>query len=86
MVYALAEQGICVSTGSACSAGAESPSHVLLAMGISYERAWNSIRASLSKYSTQEQVDDFTHACIAVMIEAAVLSGKGGSGGRTAGG
>ena len=56
IVYALAQRGICVGTGSACSAGAESPSHVLLAMGIPHDDAWRTIRCSLSSYSTRAEV------------------------------
>jgi len=53
----LNEYGICASSGSACTSGSLEPSHVLLAMGILHEKAHGSIRWSLSRYSTEEEVD-----------------------------
>ncbi|MFH1087530.1 MAG: IscS subfamily cysteine desulfurase, partial [Chloroflexota bacterium] len=49
--------GICVSTGSACSSSSTEPSHVLLAMGLSHEQAHGSLRFSLGKWSTEEDID-----------------------------
>ena len=49
-------EGIAVSTGSACAAGSLKPSHVLLAMGIKQEVAHNSIRFTLGKYNTAEEI------------------------------
>ena len=49
--------GIAVSTGSACSSKSLEPSHVLLALGLPHEIAHGSIRFTLSKYSTKEEVD-----------------------------
>lgn len=57
LVIALDLQGIACSTGSACSSGSVEPSHVLLAMGISAERARSSVRFSLGKTNTEEDVD-----------------------------
>jgi cysteine desulfurase len=57
MVIALDLKGIAVSTGAACSSGAIEPSHVLTAMGLPSERARASIRFSLGKQNTQEDVD-----------------------------
>ncbi|MBW2218955.1 MAG: cysteine desulfurase NifS [Deltaproteobacteria bacterium] len=51
------ELGICASSGSACTSGSLEPSHVLRAMGIPYTAAHGSIRFSLSKYNTDEEVD-----------------------------
>lgn len=57
LLRALDEPGVCVSGGSACSAGSCEPSHVLLAMGVSMKQASSSIRFSLSKQTTGEDVD-----------------------------
>jgi cysteine desulfurase len=57
MVIALDLKGLSVSTGAACSSGAIEPSHVLTAMGLSPERARASIRFSLGKQSTSEDID-----------------------------
>jgi cysteine desulfurase len=53
----LDERGLAVSGGSACNAGQCEPSHVLLAMGVSLGRAASSVRFSLSKLTTGEDVD-----------------------------
>jgi len=57
MVIALDLKGVAVSTGAACSSGAIEPSHVLTAMGLSGDRARASIRFSLGKQNTNEEVD-----------------------------
>ncbi len=57
MVIALDLKGLSVSTGAACSSGAIEPSHVLTAMGLSADRARGSIRFSLGKQNTAEDVD-----------------------------
>ena len=56
-VIALDLKGLSVSGGSACQSGATEPSHVLTAMGLSSTRARASIRFSLSKLTTEEEVD-----------------------------
>ncbi|MFP4381771.1 MAG: cysteine desulfurase NifS [Candidatus Sumerlaeia bacterium] len=48
---------ICASSGSACTSGSLEPSHVLRAMGVPFTRAHGSIRFSLSRYTTEEEVD-----------------------------
>jgi cysteine desulfurase len=53
----LDREGICASSGSACTTGSMAPSHVLTAMGLTPELAMGAIRFSLSKYSTGEEVD-----------------------------
>ncbi len=50
-------EGICASTGSACSSSSLEPSHVLLAMGISNEQAHSSLRFTLGKWTTEEEID-----------------------------
>lgn len=49
-------EGICVSSGSACTSGTVDPSHVLLAIGVPYEIAHGSVRFSLGKDTTREEV------------------------------
>lgn len=56
MVIALDSEGICVSSGSACSSGTPVPSHVLLAMGFSEKEALSSVRFSFGIYNTEEEV------------------------------
>jgi len=56
LVIAMDLKGLAVSTGAACSSGAIEPSHVLLAMGLSREQARGSIRFSLGKQNTAEDV------------------------------
>ena len=51
------EAGICASSGSACSTGAIEPSHVLKAMGVPSALAIGSVRFSLSRYTTEEEID-----------------------------
>jgi cysteine desulfurase len=57
LVIALDLKGLAVSTGAACSSGAIEPSHVLTAMGLRHDRARASIRFSLGKQNTLEDVD-----------------------------
>jgi cysteine desulfurase len=57
MVISLDLKGLAVSTGAACSSGAVEPSHVLLAMGLRADRARASIRFSLGKQNTAEDID-----------------------------
>ena len=52
----LSNEGICCSSGSACSAGSLEPSHVLLALGLSHETAKNALRFSLCEYNTMDEV------------------------------
>jgi cysteine desulfurase len=49
--------GICASSGSACTSGALEPSHVMRAMGVPFTAAHGSIRFSLSRYNTEDEVD-----------------------------
>ena len=51
------EFGICASSGSACTSGSLEPSHVLRAMGVPFTAAHGSIRFSLSRYNTEEEID-----------------------------
>jgi cysteine desulfurase len=59
MLLSLDMKGIAASTGSACTSGSLEPSHVLLAMGIPTEEAHGSLRLTLGKDNTREDVDYF---------------------------
>ena len=50
-------KGICASSGSACTSGLLDPSHVLLAIGLPHEIAHGSLRISIGKYNTKEEID-----------------------------
>jgi len=53
----LDDLGICASSGSACTSGSLEPSHVLRAMGVAFTAAYGSVRFSLSRYNTAEEID-----------------------------
>ncbi|MFO7931349.1 MAG: cysteine desulfurase NifS [Thermodesulfobacteriota bacterium] len=53
----LDQLGICASSGSACTSGTLEPSHVLRAMGVPFTAAHGSVRLSLSRYTTEDEVD-----------------------------
>ena len=53
----LSDIGVCASSGSACTSGSLDPSHVLLAIGLPHEIAHGSLRISIGKYNTKEEVD-----------------------------
>jgi len=53
----MSESGICASSGSACTSGSLEPSHVLRAMGVPFTCAHGSIRFSLSRYTTDDEID-----------------------------
>jgi cysteine desulfurase len=65
MVISLDLRGFAVSTGAACSSGAIAPSHVLTAMGLTDDRARASMRFSLGRNNTAEQVDALAEAVLA---------------------
>jgi cysteine desulfurase len=57
IAYDLSDLGICISTGSACASGSLEPSHVIRAMGVPFTAVHGSVRFSLSKYTTEEEID-----------------------------
>ena len=57
IAYHLSDLGICVSTGSACASGSLDPSHVIRAMGVPFTAIHGSVRFSLSRYNTMDEVD-----------------------------
>lgn len=70
----LDQLGICASSGSACTSGSLEPSHVLRAMGIPFTAAHGSIRFSLSRYNTDQQVDYLVEHIPAVINRLRELS------------
>jgi len=73
----LDEVGICASSGSACTTGALEPSHVLKAMGIPPARAQGSIRFSLSRYTTLEEIDRVLEELPPIIFRLSKLSAAG---------
>ena len=57
IAYHLSDLGICISTGSACASGSLDPSHVIRAMGVPFIAVHGSIRFSLSRYNTMDEVE-----------------------------
>jgi cysteine desulfurase len=70
----LNEYGICASSGSACSSGSLEPSHVLRAMGIPFTAIHGSIRFSLSRYNTEEEIDRVIEIMPGIIKELRLLS------------
>jgi cysteine desulfurase len=69
----LEERGVIVSSGSACAAGSDDPSHVLLACGYSPELAQTSVRFSLSRHTTAAEL---SHAAAALRASVSALTGS----------
>ncbi len=57
LLLMLDANGICASSGSACTSGSLDPSHVLLALGLPHEVAHGSLRLSIGEYNTMEEID-----------------------------
>ena len=68
IVIALDQHGISLSSGSACKSGSPEPTHVLIAMGRTVQEAHCSVRFSLSRYTTEEDIDE-TVAALAQVLE-----------------
>jgi cysteine desulfurase len=64
----LSDMGICASSGSACTSGSLEPSHVLRAMNVPFTAIHGSIRFSLSKYTTEKDID-YVNSVIPSVIE-----------------
>ena len=58
LLLLLNDKGICASSGSACTSGSLDPSHVLLSIGLPHEIAHGSLRLTLSKYTTEKEIDE----------------------------
>ena len=74
LVIALDLRGFAVSTGAACSSGAIAPSHVLTAIGLDADRARASMRFSLGRSNTAEQVDALVEALTAAVAHLRRIS------------
>jgi cysteine desulfurase len=67
IVHKLDQAGVCVSRGAACSAGGAEPSHVLTAMGLTPEAAKASIRFSLGRYNSGDEVERVLNLLAAIV-------------------
>ncbi|HKZ62716.1 MAG TPA: cysteine desulfurase family protein [Nitrososphaera sp.] len=74
LIIKLDENGIAASTGSACSVKKQKPSHVLKAMGFSYEEITGSLRLSLGMQNTKEEIDMTVGALSSIVKELRELS------------
>ena len=74
VLYHLSDRGICASSGSACAAGSLEPSHVIRAMGVPFTAVHGSIRFSLSRYTTEEEIDHVLRHCPEVVAEMRAIS------------
>lgn len=70
----LNEYGICASSGSACTSGSLEPSHVLRAMGVPFTAIHGSIRFSLSRYNTENEIDKVIEIMPKIIKELRELS------------
>jgi cysteine desulfurase len=70
----LDREGICASSGSACTSGSLEPSHVLMAMKVPFKSAHGSIRFSLSHYNTKEEMDVIVTALVPVIQQLRKMS------------
>lgn len=60
-------KGICASSGSACTSGSLDPSHVLLAIGLPHQIAHGSLRISIGKYNTKEEIDYVVESLVEIV-------------------
>ena len=74
ILLSLSMKGIAVSSGSACSSDELQASHVLLAMGIPAEFAHGTIRFSLGKYNTKEEIDYTIEAVVEIIGKLRMMS------------
>lgn len=76
LVLALDLEGISASTGSACSSGALEPSHVLLSLGLKHEQAHGSLRLTIGKHTTKQEIDRTVTVLKKVIIRLRKISGN----------
>jgi len=74
ILYMLNREGICASSGSACSSGSLDPSHVLTAMGLPYTILHGSIRFSLSRFTTAADIQHVLNVMPAIVTKLRALS------------
>ncbi len=67
-------KGICASSGSACTSGSLDPSHVLLAIGLKHEIAHGSLRISIGKYNTKEEIDSLVESLVEIVNKLREMS------------
>ena len=67
-------KGICASSGSACTSGSLDPSHVLLAIGLKHEIAHGSLRISIGKYNTKEEIDFLVESLVEIVNKLREMS------------
>lgn len=75
LVISLDQKGIAVSTGSACSVRNLQPSHVLLALGLSAPEAHGSLRITLGRYTTQQEIEKFLKVLPGIVERLRKISG-----------
>lgn len=75
IVIALDQEGIAVSTGSACSSKSLEPSHVLTALGLSEEEAHTSLRISLGRFTTEAEINKFLKILPPLIEKLRTISG-----------
>lgn len=74
LILMLSDLGICSSSGSACTSGSLDPSHVLLSIGLPHEIAHGSLRLTLSKYNTEDEIDYTIKAVKEVVNQLRLMS------------
>ena len=74
LLMLLDQKGFCVSTGSACSSRTTGPSHVLSALGLKNEQMHGSLRASLSKFNTMDEIERFLEVAPSVVKKLREMS------------
>ncbi|MBR8828440.1 MAG: cysteine desulfurase NifS [Gomphosphaeria aponina SAG 52.96 = DSM 107014] len=74
ILLSLNQYGICASSGSACTSGSLEPSHVLRALGLPYSVLHGSIRFSLSRYTTEKEIDRVLEVMPGVITRLRALS------------
>jgi cysteine desulfurase len=74
LIIKLDENGIAASTGSACSVKKQKQSHVLKAMGFSYEEITGSLRLSLGTHNTKDEIDRAVNVLSSIIKELRELS------------
>ena len=77
MLVLLDQQGICASTGSACTAGSAEPSHVLRAMSVPADWLQGAVRFSLSRFNTEAEVNYVNENVPAIVQRLQGLSALG---------
>lgn len=76
LLMALDMEGVAASLGAACSSGALEPSHVLIAMAVPERILWGSLRFSLSKFNTQEEIDRAAQTVCQVVEKVRVVAAR----------